>query len=264
MNEMRPTGERVEPEQDRDLALVHDAKQGNTTAFELLIRRHTSKVFRVAFSVTKCHEDAEEVVQDAFVKAFNKLNTFEERSRFSTWLTRIVINTALTKVRGKHGFNVVPMTEGETGTDIVAEDVVDWRPNPEQLYSQRELREILAKTLDSLSDNYRTVVVLRDIEDFSIAETAEILNLSVTAVKMRLMRARLQLREKLSHYFHDGNKQPAHLSYTFGSKNIAAAGVAASAMRITTGRVALGPDDSQKQDVVVMDDFSYGEPQPLP
>lgn len=205
-NGMQPTDIKLEGEAGTDLALVREARQGNMAAFELLIRRHTDKLFRIAFRVTKCHEDAEEVVQDAFIKALNKLHSFEERSRFSTWLTRIAINTALMKIRGKDTFKTVSLSDDENSTDIIPDEVVDWRPNPEQLYSRVELREILVKALDSLPHHYRTIIVLRDVEGFSVAESAEILGLSVTAVKARLLRARLQLREKLNRYFRDDTK----------------------------------------------------------
>ena len=198
---MQPTDTKPEGERGTDLALVREAKQGNMAAFEQLIKRHTGKLFRIAFRVTKCHEDAEEVVQDAFTKAFNKLHSFEERSRFSTWLTRIAINTALMKIRRRDRFQIVSITEDETRTAIVPHEVVDWRPSPEQLYSRRELTEILGRALDSLSDNHRMIFVLRDVEGFSVVESADILGLSTTAVKARLLRARLQLREKLSPYF---------------------------------------------------------------
>jgi len=198
----------LEGEAGTDLRLVRDAKQGDMAAFERLVKRHTDKLFRIAIRITKCHEDAEEVVQDAFIKAFSKLEAFEERSRFSTWLTRIAINTALMKVRGKAKYKTLSLTDNEQNdTAIIPAEVQDWRPNPEQLYSRGELTAILTKALDSLPEHYRTIIVLRDIEGFSIAETAEVLNLSLTAVKARLLRARLQLREELSPYFQDNKKR---------------------------------------------------------
>ncbi len=216
---MRATDSKLQGKTGTDLALVRNAKQGDMAAFELLVRRHTDKLFRIAVRVTKCHEDAEEVVQDAFIKAFNKLDSFEERSRFSTWLTRIAINTALMKIRGKDRFKTVSLTEDESSTDIIPEDAVDWGPNPEQLYSRGELTELLVRALDSLSDNYRTIIVLRDVECFSVVESADILGLSITAVKARLLRARLQLREKLSPYFQAKEKPSPFTSDKKLSKN---------------------------------------------
>src|ERR1051326_116446 len=103
----------LEGEAGTDLRLVRDAKQGDMAAFERLVKRHTDKLFRIAIRITKCHEDAEEAVQDAFIKAFSKLEAFEERSRFSTWLTRIAINTALMKVRGKAKYKTLSLTDNE-------------------------------------------------------------------------------------------------------------------------------------------------------
>ncbi len=196
-----------ETESRADLALARDAKQGNMAAFEELVRRHTRKMFNIALHITKSQEDAEEVVQDVFVNAFKNLDRFEERAQFSTWLTRIAINTALMKVRGRARYKTVSLSEPEDGeAQIALEQIVDWGPDPEQQYCRSELKEILIKALDSLPDHYRTIFVLRDIEGFSIVETAELLDLSTTAVKARLIRARLQLHERLNEHFQKDRK----------------------------------------------------------
>jgi RNA polymerase sigma-70 factor (ECF subfamily) len=193
---------KLESETRSDLDLAHEAKNGDVTAFEELVRRYTQRMFRIAFHITKCPEDAEEVVQDVFVKAFGKLDRFEERSQFSTWLTRIAINTALMKVRATSQCRTVSLSQDASNDpNAIREQVPDWKPNPEQLYSRSELKHILIKALESLPDHYRTIFVLRDIEGFSILEAAEMLELSTTAVKARLTRARLQLRESLDRYF---------------------------------------------------------------
>ena len=190
-----------------DFELVHAARAGDVSAFDELVRRHTQRMFRVALHITNCVEDAEEVVQDSFVKAFKNLDRFEERAQFSTWLTRIAVNTALMKVRARSKHKTVSLTHDEPeGTDAAREYILDWHPNPEQLYSQLELKEILIKALDSLPDHYRTIFLLRDIEGFSIEETAELLDLNAAAVKARLMRARLALRERLSVHFQCGRR----------------------------------------------------------
>jgi RNA polymerase sigma-70 factor (ECF subfamily) len=196
-----------ETETRTDLALARDAKNGDEVAFEELVRRHTRKMFHIALHITKCQEDAEEVVQDVFVKAFTNLDRFEERAQFSTWVTRIAINTALMKVRGRSKYKTVSLShDEESDAKALPEQIVDWRPNPEQLYSRSELREMLLNALDALPDHYRTIFVLRDIEGFSIAETGELLDLSTTAVKARLTRARLRLRERLSAHFQRDKK----------------------------------------------------------
>jgi RNA polymerase sigma-70 factor (ECF subfamily) len=165
-----------------DLALVQSAKDGDIAAFEQLIKRYDRNVFRIAQHITQNREDAEDVVQDAFLKAYQNLKQFQGNSKFYTWLVRIAVNEAL-----------------EDGS--VPREVADWSPNPEQLFRQAELSDILAKTIQGLPTGFRTVFVLRDVEGLSTEETAETLGLSVPAVKSRLLRARLQLRERLSRYF---------------------------------------------------------------
>ena len=188
--------------EDSEMALVHAAKQGDVGAFEQLLRGTQGMVFRVAQHITGSREDAEEVVQEAFLKAFQNLERFEERSRFSTWVTRITVNTALMRVRSRRGHETVPLHEDDPGDpSALAEEVADWRPDPEQLYNRNELHAILAQALAGLPQHYSTVFLLRDVEGFSTAETAETLGLSATAVKARLLRARLQLRQRLDPYF---------------------------------------------------------------
>jgi len=187
---------------ESEMALVHAAKEGDMSAFEELLRRNQAMVFRIAQHVTRSREDAEEVTQEAFLKVFQNLKRFEERSRFSTWVTRITVNAALARLRRRCWRETVPVRNEDTqAADAVPQEVVDWRPNPEQLYGRRELREILARALAQLPQRYCTVFLLRDVEGFSTVETAAALGLSITAVKTRLLRARLQLRERLSHYF---------------------------------------------------------------
>jgi RNA polymerase sigma-70 factor, ECF subfamily len=187
-----------------DVALVHSAKQGDMAAFEELLKRHTNMIFRVAMHITSLREDAEEVVQDAFLKAFRHLQRFEERSRFSTWLTRIAVNEALIKLRGSRRAPTISIDEETDESAPLGDKIADWRPNPEQLYSSTQLREILQQALASLPDSYRVVFLLRDVEGLSIAETAEMLGLCVPNVKARLFRARLKLRKFLSRYFEGG------------------------------------------------------------
>ena len=188
--------------EDAEMPLVHAARQGDVGAFEQLLRRNQGMVFRVARHITGSREDAEEVVQEAFLKAFQNLERFEERSRFSTWVTRIAVNTALMRLRSRRGHATVPLQEEDSGDpSAFAEEVVDWRPDPEQTYSRNELRAILTRALAGLPQSYSTVFLLRDVEGFTTAETGEALGLSATAVKARLLRARLQLRQRLNPYF---------------------------------------------------------------
>lgn len=190
-----------EPVSD-ELALVNAAKGGDVTAFEELVRRYDRNVFRIANHITQNREDAEDVVQDAFLKAYSNLAQFQGQSKFYTWLVRIAVNEALMRLRRRRPERMVSLDEDvKTEDDSVPREVADWSPNPEQLYGQGELKDILTKTIQGLPASFRTVFVLRDVEGLSTEETADALNLSIPAVKSRLLRARLQLRDRLSKYF---------------------------------------------------------------
>ena len=182
--------------------LVDAARNGDVGAFEQLVRRYDRNVFRIAQHITQNREDAEDVVQDAFLKAFQNLGQFQGKSKFYTWLVRIAVNESLMRLRRRHPERMVSLDEGvKTEEGSMPREVADWYPNPEQLYSQSELKGILSKTIQGLPLVFRTVFVLRDVEALSTEETAEALNLSIPAVKSRLMRARLKLRDRLNKYF---------------------------------------------------------------
>src|SRR5438105_3959182 len=195
-----------------EMVLVRAAKQGDVSAFEELVRRYDRNVFRIANHITHNAEDAEDVVQEAFLKAYQNLNRFQEQSKFYTWLVRIAVNEALMKLRRRRSDKTVSMDQDiETEEDTIPREIADWSPNPEQQFKQEELKEILQKTIQGLPAGFRTVFVLRDVEGLSTEETAEALDLSIPAVKSRLLRARLQLRERLNKYFKsprkDGNSR---------------------------------------------------------
>jgi RNA polymerase sigma-70 factor, ECF subfamily len=190
-----------EPVSD-ELSLVQAAKKGDVGAFGELVKRYDRNVFRIALHITQNREDAEDVVQDAFLKAYENLEQFQGQSKFYTWLVRIAVNEALMKLRRRRPERMVSLDqEVQTEEDSMPREVADWSPNPEQLYNQAELRDILGKTIQGLPPGFRTVFVLRDVEGLSTEETAQALELSVPAVKSRLLRARLQLRERLNRYF---------------------------------------------------------------
>ena len=196
-----------------ELALVQAAKQGDVGAFEQLVKRYDRNIFRIAQHITQNREDAEDVVQDAFLKAYENLDQFQGNSKFYTWLVRIAVNESLMKLRRRKTSKTVSMDEDvETEEGSMPREFADWSPDPEQQYGQSELSEILRKTIQGLPAGFRTVFVLRDVEGLSTEETAEMLDLSIPAVKSRLLRARLQLRERLNKYFKktkngDGNHQ---------------------------------------------------------
>ena len=190
-----------EPVSDESV-LVNAARNGDVGAFEQLVRRYDRNVFRIAQHITQNREDAEDVVQDAFLKAFQNLGQFQGQSKFYTWLVRIAVNEALMRLRRRRPERMVSLDEEiRTEEDSMPREVADWSPNPEQLYSQAELKDILSKTIQGLPPGFRTVFVLRDMEALSTEETAEALNLSIPAVKSRLLRARLQLRDRLNKFF---------------------------------------------------------------
>jgi len=192
----------IEQPVSEEMQLVRRAKRGDDQAFEELVRRYDRNVFRIAQHITQNREDAEDVVQEAFLKAYRNLAKFQEQSKFYTWLVRIAVNEALMKLRRRKPERTVSLDEEvKTEDDSLPREVADWSPNPEQMYNQAELREILTRTIQGLPSGFRTVFVLRDVEGLSTEETAEALELSIPAVKSRLLRARLQLRERLNRFF---------------------------------------------------------------
>ena len=141
-----------------ELALVQAAKRGDDSAFEELVRRYDRNVFRIAQHITQNREDAEDVVQEAFLKAYGNLQQFQEQSKFYTWLVRIAVNEALMKLRRRKPERTVSLDEDiKTEDDSLPREIADWSPNPEQQYTQSELREILSKTIQGLPPGFRTV-----------------------------------------------------------------------------------------------------------
>jgi RNA polymerase sigma-70 factor, ECF subfamily len=182
--------------------LVAKAREGDSGAFNELVNRYSRKIYRLAKHITQNDEDAEDVLQETFLKAFEHLGGFQGQSKFYTWIVRIAVNESLMKLRKRKSDRTVPLDEPlDTGEDTVVREIAVWDENPEQKYSREELGQILDEAVESLRPVFRTVFVLRDIEELSTEETAEALGISVPAVKSRLLRARLQLREKLSRFF---------------------------------------------------------------
>src|SRR5690348_4665585 len=183
-------------------AFVAKARQGDLTAFNELVNRYSRKIFRLAKHITQNDEDAEDVLQETFLKAFEHLGDFQGQSKFYTWIVRIAVNESLMKLRKRKSDRTVPLDEPvDTGEDQVVREIAVWEDNPEQKYSREEMANILEEAVDTLRPAFRTVFVLRDIEELSTEETAEALGISVPAVKSRLLRARLKLRDKLNRYF---------------------------------------------------------------
>lgn len=194
----QPSAQTAQPDES---SLVARAKAGEADAFSQLVTRYERRIFRLARNITQNEEDAEDVLQDAFLKAYEHIGGFQEQSKFYTWLVRIAVNEALMKLRKRKTGKVFSLDESvDTGEETVTREVAVW-DNPEQRYSQQELRTILEQSIQSLAPIFRTVFTLRDVDELSTEETAQALGISIPAVKSRLLRARLQLREKLTRYF---------------------------------------------------------------
>jgi RNA polymerase sigma-70 factor (ECF subfamily) len=177
------------------------AKRGDSAAFEVLCKQSANTVFRVARRIVRNDEDAEDVVQESFQRAFIHLNSFNGDSRFSTWLSRIAINAALMKLRKKHRLGEVSLDEpAEPEQPSSQMDVEDQGLNPEQLYSQEERRQILTEAMSGLTPGMRKAFELREIDERSTEETARMMGISVGAVKARLFHGRRKLRERLKRH----------------------------------------------------------------
>ena len=198
---MHPPSE-VTPAASEETALVAKAQAGDAQAFTDLVNRYERKIYRIAKHITQNDEDAEDVLQETFLKAYEHLGGFQGNSKFYTWIVRIAVNESLMKLRKRKGDRTVPLDEPmDTGEEMVTREIAVWEDNPEQRYSREEIQDILERAVESLKPDFRTVFTLRDIEELSTEETAEALGISIPAVKSRLLRARLALREKLTRQF---------------------------------------------------------------
>src|SRR5258708_6108536 len=184
-----------------DAALVARARIGDARAFELLVQRYKGKTFALAQRMTRNREDAEDVVQQSLQKAFVHVKEFEGQSLFSTWLTRITINEALMLIRKKRGSREVPIAEsnGEDGT-APSLDIPDSGPNPEDSCLRREQEQILSAAVNELTPGTRKAIELRELGELSTGETAQVMGLSVEAVKGRVFHGRKKLRQTLERY----------------------------------------------------------------
>jgi RNA polymerase sigma-70 factor (ECF subfamily) len=186
---------------DTEAARVAAAKAGDVSCFEELVRHNEARIFRLALHITGNQEDAEDVMQEAFIQAYRYLDKFRGESLFSTWLTRIAVNEALLELRKRQPHQLSLDDSPDTIEKLLPCRVEPWEPTPEQRYAQTELREIISKAIGELDPAYRIVFLLRDVEGLSSEETAQLLGLSVSAVKSRLLRGRLKMRASLDKYF---------------------------------------------------------------
>lgn len=185
---------------DEDLPLVDRILAGDAQTFEELVRRHERRVYRVAMAITGNQEDAEEAMQETFLKVYQHLGEFHRTSRFSTWLTRIAINEALQIRRRRHpteSLDEPVMTDEE----MMPKQLEDWHEDPEKKYAKEEIRQIVEEAIQSLPPIYREAFVLRDVQGLTTEEAAEALGVAIPALKSRLLRARLMMREALAARF---------------------------------------------------------------
>ena len=195
-----------------DAELVQRARAGGLDAFEMLTTRHEQRVYSLAMRMLRQEQDAEDVTQQTFLSALENLDGFRGEASFSTWLLRIASHAALKVIRKRKGLETVSLeaaTEASEHSDAVPhpEFIADWRQSPEQLVQKNEIRRLLDEALARLDEKHRLVFLLRDVEGLSIHETAEALDLSEANVKVRLVRARLQLREQLTRTLGDPDKR---------------------------------------------------------
>ena len=179
--------------------LVRQAKEGSREALAELVSRYSDKIYNLALRILRNREDAEDVLQETFLQVLRKLDTFDERSTFFTWIYRIGTNTSLMKLRKKKQI----FAELPDKPDLEDKVFVDWSQDPSSNIQNEEIKKTIDTAIGQLSDIYRSVFILRDLEHLSIKETGKILNISEENVKIRLRRARLFLRDKISQQFQE-------------------------------------------------------------
>ena len=197
-----------DPAADPLAALLQQARHGNFAAFETLVERLQPRVFRLAHRIVGHIQDAEDITQQTFLSVLENLDTFRGESRVETWVLRIATNHALKALRKRRGLPTLPLELPDDSEDPGAslphpDFIAQWRDNPENLVQQRATRELLEKAIRELEEKYRLVFLLRDVEGLTVQETAEMLGITESNVKVRLLRARLWLRELLTRAFGD-------------------------------------------------------------
>ena len=195
-----------------DAALVARAKAGELDAFEALANRYEQRVYSLALRMLRQEQDAEDVAQQSFLSALENLNGFRGDASFATWLLRIATHAALKVIRKRKGLETVSLEEATEETDSYdaiphPEYIADWRQSPEELVRKNEIQRLLEDALTKLDEKHRLVFLLRDVEGLSVRETAEALGLSEANTKVRLLRARLQLREQLTQALGDPERR---------------------------------------------------------
>src|SRR6266481_4613351 len=189
------------PQDNSQAILIERVLRGEHEAFYELVRPHERTIYVIAFSILTDQADAEEVAQEAILKAFKALGQFRHEAKFSTWIIQIVINEARTRLRKyrKHLYDSLDESaQGDGEGDYLPRDFADWREIPSEAFQTSELRQALSKALTSLPPKYRQVLILRDVQHLSTAESAQLLGITEDSVKTRLLRARLMMRDELA------------------------------------------------------------------
>jgi RNA polymerase sigma-70 factor, ECF subfamily len=185
---------------DQEWAQVLRAQAGDHEAFAELLRPHMGKVYRITLKITNSHEDAEDAAQEAYINAYKYIRTFQGGSRFSSWLIRIAINEARMKLRKRRTANYVSLDDSSMSEehDVMPRDIAATSLPPDSLYQRKETRERLVAAIQEMRPTSRDIVFLRGLQEQSVSEAAKLLDVSISAVKTRFRRARLELREQLS------------------------------------------------------------------
>lgn len=198
------TAKQAEAQGISDEEVIERVMHGEKSAYELIMRKYNPRLFRIARSYIENEDEIEDVIQEAYIKAYEQMPRFEKRSSFSTWLIRILINEALARVKRQKRFTPITYDhpDGPGHVQVLPAEVPN-NENPMGKLMNAELKGILEKAVDRLPDKYRTVFLMREIEGMTVMETSESLEISETNVKVRLNRAKEMLRETISGFYHD-------------------------------------------------------------
>src|SRR5260370_10377912 len=199
----KPSPPKMPTHLDNEQSLVAAAQAGDSDAFVMLLNQYSRHIYRLGVSITGNHYDAEDVIQEASLKAYRAIAEFQGNSRFYTWLLRIAVKLSLGKLRKRALWKESSLDETREGEDgsYVPLEIESWGDDPEKACLHNELQQLLAEVIQKLDPKSRTIFTLRDVEKFTIEETAKPLGLSIPVVKTRLLRSQLELPEELTKYF---------------------------------------------------------------
>jgi len=200
-----------EESKKEDAVLIELIKKGDFTAFERLVHKYESRIYNHCLKFLNSQEDAEDILQETFLQVHRSLESFRGDSAFSTWLFKIATNGCLMRIRKKKKVDLVSIDKPiDFDGSLLQREIVDWSKNPSLMHGNDEIRHVLDKIISQLPEDKRFVLILKDVEGFSNMEISHILGMTVAAVKSRLHRARLIMRDALTKYF-DGTLEPARI-----------------------------------------------------